>query len=175
MFVSGYGFNVCITPTYHIERIKWLTVHSLNCYRVSVDFLTSHILENVANCTTLHLLPFLIYMVTKVGCSLLNSTRHLQSSGCSFQSFVGVPLLYVTSVVCWLFCVNDLRKTWQMVWRAFSNMDLYLIFQDFLRTIFVFSSSTYLLMERVLFLLESVCLGRCGKVCCGCASELLSC
>lgn len=102
MFVSGYGFNVCITPTYHIERIKWLTVHSLNCYRVSVDFLTSHILEKVANCTTLHLLPFLIYMVTKVGCSLLNSTRHLQSSECSFQSFVGVPLLYVTSMVCWL-------------------------------------------------------------------------
>jgi len=58
---------------------------------------------------------------------------------------------------------------------AFSKMGWYLIFQDFLRTLCIFSSSTYLFMERVLFLLESVWLGRHGKVCCSCASELFSC
>lgn len=50
VFISGYGFNICIAPKYHIERIKWLAVGSLNDNRVSVDFLTSHILEKVANC-----------------------------------------------------------------------------------------------------------------------------
>lgn len=48
--MSGCGFSICITPKYCTERIKWLTMGSLNNNRVSVDFLMSHILEKVVNC-----------------------------------------------------------------------------------------------------------------------------
>lgn len=62
-----------------------------------------------------------------------------------------------------------------MVWVTFSNMDLYFVFQYFLGTICIFSSSTYFFMERALFLLELMRLSRHGKMFCGRASKLRCC
>lgn len=75
-------------------------------------------------------------------------------------------------MICWLFWTNGWRKIQQM---AFSNVIVYLIFQDFLGNLHFFSSSTCRLMKRMLFLLDSEWLERHRKVWCGCALKLFPC